>query len=362
MNKKIFIHVGPPKTGTSAIQLALLQARDDLLQLGINYPSHCLGANGISSGNLESILSLDCDGKWQVSDEKVRNLLEDFKSSKQHTLILSSEYYFYLVGEIATLIPSAKFIAYIRCPLETFESSYNQSVKRHMRSSPAPFSQNLHTTTIDILSENIEVVGANRFILRAYLPFSVDGYNLVEDFYSVFGLEAMSVDKRSTNNSYAFEALEFKRWINQFSFIEIDHLIDEALQEYSHGKFGSSLLPSELFERYQKQALIKVRDFVYSNRVFNGKDLIGYMQNRVNLQNTNQFLSDAGFVKVCEFLLQRDPLMYEGICNALSKLQKIRSVDHPQRIDILLSDVERNISFISRLKTILNTLQSGLFK
>ncbi|MEP4301758.1 MAG: hypothetical protein ABJ340_19085, partial [Paraglaciecola sp.] len=165
MNKRILIHVGPPKSGTSAIQLALLQHRDTLSQMGINYPTHGLGANGISSGNLEAILSLDCNNKWQVCEDKISSLIAEFNNSTQHTLLLSSEYFFYLAKEIAVLIPQAKFIAYVRCPIDTYESSYNQSIKRHMNCGPAEFSKNLHTTTLNILSEAVEVIGSKKFIL-----------------------------------------------------------------------------------------------------------------------------------------------------------------------------------------------------
>ncbi len=51
----IIIHIGPPKTGTSAIQKWLKDHTDDLKQCGVYYPEHLEDSNGVSSGNLLSI-------------------------------------------------------------------------------------------------------------------------------------------------------------------------------------------------------------------------------------------------------------------------------------------------------------------
>jgi hypothetical protein len=348
MNKKIFIHIGPPKSGTSAIQYALNNARDLLRSEGIDYPEHEVGPNGISSGNMNTILSLNEDGKWQVCEYKIQHVLSEFERSDFDILLLSSEYFFYLAKEIANSIPHAQFIAYLRCPLETFESSYNQSVKRHMRTTAISFSKNLHITTLNILTETIQHIGKKRFILRAYLPISEQGYNLIEDFWTAIGLPHLPFSKVVTNNSYRFEALEFKRWLNQFELINLDAAIDEALQAYSDSIQLFSFLPKELFERYQKQALHNIRDFVHENRVFNGKILITYLKNRPCLKHMDQTLSKENLICVCGHLALHHPVLFAQICSQLNRYNSSDS-DLTEKVNLVLNHQKNHRTLLAKI-------------
>jgi hypothetical protein len=347
MKKKILIHIGPPKSGTSAIQLALQQNRMLLQAEGITYPEHEVGPNGISSGNLNTILYLNEDKKWHVSEQKVNELLGEFETSDAHTLLLSSEYFFYVAKEIADLIPNAKFIAYIRCPLDTFESSYNQSVKRHMRTAPVFFGKNLHMTTLNILSEAIDLIGRKRFLLRAYLPPSAQGYSLLDDFCAATKLPSLPASRKITNNSYSFEALEFKRWLNNFELKNLDILIDQSLQACWEGVMQFSFLPEEQFSRYQKQSLHSVRDFVHTYKVFNGKALITYLKNRSSLEYMHQSLTDVQLLGVCRYLLEHHSELYKQVCVQLSKTTSLK-VEHADRVNILLQQSCNSQSMFTR--------------
>ena len=351
MSKRILIHIGPPKSGTSAIQYALHHNRGLLRSNGVEYPEHEIGSNGISSGNLTSILSLDVSGKWYVCENKVNELITSFEQSEANTLLLSSEYFFYLVKEIASKVPSAQFIAYIRCPLETFESSYNQSVKRHGRTTPATFSQNLHTTTLNILTEMIENVGRKRFLLRAYLPASDGEFNLVEDFLNASNLPLLTSVKKVTNSSYTFEALEFKRWLNQFELLEFDASIDQALQAYENGRSTFSLLPESLSERYQKQALHTVRDFVQIHKVFNGRRLVNYLKYRSLQEFKAQTLTDNQLSEICGYLAEQYPKLFTDIYQKLSKAD-LQLIANNERVALIASLQVNRRSILSRLKTV----------
>lgn len=353
MSKQVLVHIGPPKSGTSAIQYALQRNRTFLSDNGVYYPEHEIGPNGISSGNLTSILTLDDGGKWCVSRDKITRLLASFESSAAHTLLLSSEYFFYLVEDIAEKIPSAKFIAYIRCPLETFESSYNQSVKRHNRTSEAKFNKNLHTTTINILTEKINTVGRARFLLRAYLPMNDGEFDLVSDFSSCvkLSLPAPLLAKQITNRSYTLEALEFKRWLNQFKLTELDPSIDQALQAYSDGTKSFTLLPDELLQRYQKQALNKVRDFVQTYKVHNGRRLIQYLKARAMPKYAEQLLDYHQLSQICSYLMVSHPKLYSDICFKISQ-SNTSSINHRERISYVLKRYVKSQSLWCKIKRI----------
>ena len=66
----------------------------------------------------------------------IEKLLADFESSGTQTLLLSSEFFFPAIEQLDHLLPGAEFLAYLRDPLESFESDYNQRVKRHGMQSP----------------------------------------------------------------------------------------------------------------------------------------------------------------------------------------------------------------------------------
>lgn len=74
--KKIFIHAGPGKTGTSTIQHWLSRNVDLLAENGIHYPYHDVDSNGVSPGNYDAVLSQDENDKWIVDADKTNSLID----------------------------------------------------------------------------------------------------------------------------------------------------------------------------------------------------------------------------------------------------------------------------------------------
>lgn len=159
MTVKVLIHIGPPKSGTSAIQYSLQQNRQKLAANGIYYPKHLTDVNGISSGNLSSIYDVSIKGR-SINTAKVSTLLVKCAELNMHTLVLSSEFFFERITEIVAVLPQAKFIAYIRNPLDSFESLYNQSVKRHHKVQPIKMRAKLPMLYLTRLHTLIDEFGA----------------------------------------------------------------------------------------------------------------------------------------------------------------------------------------------------------
>ncbi|MEI8640730.1 hypothetical protein P4S68_04950 [Pseudoalteromonas sp. Hal099] len=113
MTIKVVIHIGPPKTGTSAIQYCLQHDRPRLAEHGIYYPKHTTDINGISSGNLNSIYDVTSSGRL-LNKLKVDKLINLCEKQGMDTLLLSSEFFFENMDEIGNVFPSAVFVAYIR--------------------------------------------------------------------------------------------------------------------------------------------------------------------------------------------------------------------------------------------------------
>jgi hypothetical protein len=133
LKKEIYIHVGPPKTCTSAIQKWLNENQNFLLLSKILYPAHSVEVNGVSSGTVRAIYNVDENKRLNLSVERLQTLLAKFEQGDNRILLMSSEFFFTRMKELKNHIPSVKFIAYLRNPIEIKESNYNQSVKRHFQ-------------------------------------------------------------------------------------------------------------------------------------------------------------------------------------------------------------------------------------
>ena len=83
-------------------------------------------------------------------------------------MLLSSEFFFREMDEFKLHIPNAKFIAYIRNPLETKESSYNQSVKRHFQVKKINVVRRKQLPFMVRLVEFSEQFGEQDLVLRLY--------------------------------------------------------------------------------------------------------------------------------------------------------------------------------------------------
>ena len=88
---EIFIHVGPPKTGTSFIQQWCSRHREWLLIKGVYYPEHHLDNNLISSGNLLSLFELKNDDDLTFSIKKLEVLKKEATELKAKKHLFSSE-------------------------------------------------------------------------------------------------------------------------------------------------------------------------------------------------------------------------------------------------------------------------------
>jgi tetratricopeptide (TPR) repeat protein len=268
MQKTMFIHVGPPKTGTSAIQNWFSKNADMLRTRGVYYPEHALDPNGVSSGNLSIVcdivqpLAVGKPAEITVSKEKVTRLLEVFNESGCHCLFLSSEFFIQHMVALKKLIPDVFFIAYLRNPIEIIESNYNQGVKR------AGFSHTINLASfntmphVNYLLNYVDTFNKDHLLLRFYEVEFNGTSSLINDVLTLLGIDGVGVDRKGVNNSYHFEALEVKRWLNNFKLGGLENKIDHALQSFDLGQEKFSLIPPD---RYQK---IKNNYHVLINDVF----------------------------------------------------------------------------------------------
>jgi hypothetical protein len=293
--------VGPPKTGTSAVQKWLNCNQTILQKQGVLYPSHTIDANGVSSGNVNCIY--DIDDKKQLSLNKVRlmNLISNFNASEYSILLLSSEFFFREMDVLKLHIPNAKFIAYIRNPIETKESGYNQSVKRHfqvkklnvVRRKQLPFMVKLVEFSVQFREKDL--------ILRLYGERYFYRNNIVSDLLYILGID-LDVTLPIVNSSYQFEALEFKRWFNQFHLEDYQGIVDRALQGFTEGSSHYSLIPEEQYIEDSTYYAGVLESYARELKTLDLAPLVDDMKSAYSKPYFTQELSENRFLLVCQYL------------------------------------------------------------
>ncbi len=302
----VIIHIGPPKTGTSAIQLSLSKNRDMLAGMGIYYPDHSTDVNGISSGNVNSIYT-EQDDKGTICPLKVSKLLSFCENSNLHTLLLSSEYFFEKLEQLLEYFPHATFVAYIRSPLDLLESNYNQSVKRHHNVDPIKKFVKLPKFHLSKLQSLVKDYGKDRFIFRAYSSSAFSGSSIIKDFYSVIGISApLESDNSCVNPSYSFDALEFKRWINLFCSHGLAVRVDRVLQAYRSSLMSFSLIEPNQYEYYRAQACQFVEQFNSECAIEGYDGLLADISLKKQKRFEEQVLCMERFTKVAEYLHEKE--------------------------------------------------------
>ena len=311
----MLIHIGPPKTGTSAIQYWLNCNRKILTENGYYYPRHAIDKNKVSSGNILSIFDLN-NQKLSINNKKIRILLKKFKHSNAHTLLLSSEIFFFTDLELLSrLFGNTKFIAYIISPLDFLESGYIQSVKRRGNTETITLSTKLNSPTAE-LKDAISRIGMKRFHLRAYNKDLFEHGDVVDDFLSFIKITRHSrLSSHKINPSYCFEALEVKRWLNQFHMDSaIDSMIDAVLQQFDQSNRYFSCIPPAVYEKYRIQSIDSLADFCGRYEVVNGDRLMKLVRKRSQRAYRKQALTEEEVAAVASFIKMKIKPLYFYIC------------------------------------------------
>lgn len=245
----VIIHIGSPKSGTSALQNFFFTNRKLLLKKGIYYPEHGLDKNGISGGHSKLAIAL-MEDRFNDAQELFDNWYMHAKNTDK-LLLLSSEAFFNLGEKMKFLLKNKNIliIAYHRDAVSYLISAHNQVIKRHFNTQTLTqycelilSNENNHARLINksflkIYEEWEALAGKENLIVRSYQEESFTGGKIEKDFINRIGLKFynFSVQNKKINISYTKDALEAKRIIN---FVldnksSNNHRIDVALQKYS---------------------------------------------------------------------------------------------------------------------------------
>lgn len=355
---QIIFHIGPPKTGTSAIQYWLSKHHDWLLLNDFFYPSHCLDVNNVSSGNILSIFDDVGGGCYTFSENKYDSVISEAKHLGVNTVIFSSEFFFERVEELAEHIPDAKFILYLRNELEVVESSYNQSVKRHRKTEVFTDIVKPVSSSLRRILQYYKKLGEENFILRFYAPPLFVHGNIIADFLSSIGLEVSNryFNNLTVNNSYTKEALELKRFFNRFADDTLHHKLDEFLQSVSIKKVDYSLMSPDAFRNAKVGYTYQIKEFLSLYQIHGSQCFLDYCEKlpqdtyyeqRISLKDALNLLQN--FIGYFPPALSHLESIYKKVI-ALKTVDKENSVQQALRIIVERSIYIRISNFMQKLK------------
>ena len=321
LTKNIYLHIGTPKTGTSALQSFLLNNFEELGRQGYDYPEHKVDVNNISSGNGQEIINImNKEGK-EAAQKYIDSLLS---TCKNENIIISSEALYRYPEEMYQLFPNAKIIVYFRSQLDFIESSYNQGVKRSNQKYPFSRAINNVLRTNDgfyssmLLEKWAKFYGYKNINLRVYEPVQFLGGTIFSDFLTTIGAEfndSFELPEESINVSYSRDAMEYKLLLNNLFDGSVEPLmqqmIDQALQQFSQTYFRNGGVKYSLYSESQRK---KVLDFyedsnhLIAKQFLNRKDGELFTESdTTNINKNYAGLSNGKIVKLTKFIINMFP-------------------------------------------------------
>ena len=345
----VYIHIGPPKSGTSAIQKWLNENREYLLTQHVYYPEHELDENGVSSGNLLALFDTK-DADVEFDEDKLEKLMNAFADSKAKTLLLSSEFFFKKIELLAEKLPNAVFIGYLRFPLEVAESSYNQGVKRHGQTNAFGLPATPRAYQLEILDRLIKNAGKERFVLRPYHEACFVGGNLVEDFLSQINVHAENINHARVNSSYTLEGLEFKRWFNQLSLDDLQYDMDKFLQSDKVGERDYSFVPPVVYEQFKTAFVEQITNFCNEHEVSDKDTFIAHCEHIQQRPKMKQHINDTVFASMLNRFLQQPGVLRKVVVSYETHWKYQQPQKAPERLDIVRNalPLKERVAFMLR--------------
>ncbi|HCP21144.1 MAG: hypothetical protein CMN81_16670 [Spongiibacter sp.] len=222
---RVCIHIGAPKTGSSAIQYFLRNNRSKLEKYGYFYPEHRTDKNDVSGGHAE-LGSAVIAGDMEKAADTVSGWLQEAQARKL-TLLISSEALYGRISEVQELFQGhdVQIFAYFRNPVEALVSNHNQSIKRHFGRLPLVdfleqrATPNNRGVNGEVFFDWVKVFGPQAVRVRPYNPSAFKKDRIEYDFLDMLGVRGFSarsfrLEKRLINTSYTSGALELKRLLN----------------------------------------------------------------------------------------------------------------------------------------------------
>ena len=232
MQKTVYIHIGAPKTGTTAIESFFALNRNSLRKNGYLYPGYGLDHHEIANEINDTKKN---KGDLLHRNSNTLRVLREIQNTECHSIIISSDWFYSMGGAIKLKqtmeqmlgkLFIVKIIFYGRRQDHAFQSAYQQMVKPCSRKPlTIPISEFLLDKNrlrqwdyYHKLQEWEEAFGKDAIIVRVYEKKQFYKDDLIRDFLHIIGLELtekfqLPTEKQS-NISLGPDAIEFMRLVN----------------------------------------------------------------------------------------------------------------------------------------------------
>lgn len=362
---EIVLHIGAPKTGTSAIQRLLLSQRSKLRSCGFYYPVHGLDSNGVSGGHSDIGKAL-LEGDLAKGKLILDSYIQEAKKNNL-VLLLSAESFYRFPEQFSKMLVDKRVyvICFTRNPLDSIRSNYNQLVKRHFSNltlkefcNQVMIREDPYLTG-DILFKWKELFSKEMFRVIPYIrKGKLSNYSEIKLLESI-GLPKTIVSTKLRNNtlvnkSYTPSALEFKRLVNcsvDRSFSEFHDSLDLILQKYSDESdevwtSTKSLVEPELFEKMNEYFIEKVQRI---ESTFDISIIDSVEAEEKKIDSSAFFYRSYSLETVADYLERSDPFLMKTLKELVEALLSISS---PGYHVLRLSEVLRIEKGLNKIKFI----------
>lgn len=278
--KKLFLHIGSHKTGTTSIQLACIKNIKILQDQGYDYFSKDRKGRYIKGGNASKWVSRSNDefresateADFFVRPKDMDNLVNQLSESAFDKLIMSAEDFSFLLDEDNILQLKEQLcrkfdvtiICYIRRQDKLAISHFQQVSKR--KRSPSRFFYNGGTSALPTelercdkyldfnhkLSKWIDAFGRDNVIVKIFEKNKLINGDAVNDFMSLVGVDDKNIESIKVNESNGFERIKIGHLMNRSNINSaFAKLIKSGIDN------NNPILPTreeakEFYQRYQE--------------------------------------------------------------------------------------------------------------